>query len=94
MSKKCTNCGWEKPVVPKAEDEEKTVHCGLCNEDVKKKDVKEHKKKNTHLIKQDIIKKIRDLDPNVEEEKKTINKIFGSLTPKYKKGLDAKNMLE
>lgn len=92
MSKKCTNCGWETPKPPK--DLEKEIHCNLCDEDFKAKDLKEHKKKNTHLVKQEIIKKIRDLNPTNEDEKQTINKIFKALTPKYKKGIETTNMLE
>ena len=92
MSKKCTNCGWEKPKAPK--DEEKEIHCGLCDEDVKVKEMKEHKKKANHIAKQEIIKMIRSLDPNNNEEKITINKIFKTLATKYKKGIPTENMLE
>lgn len=79
----CINCGYVKPKQPI--DLEKDVHCSLCNITIKKKDLKEHKKKYTHLIKQEIIKKIRDLDHKNEEENGTINKIFKTLIPKYTK---------
>ena len=79
----CESCGFVKPPQPK--NPEKEMYCGLCDEKFPIKDSKEHKKKNTHIIKNDIIKKIKDLKADNEDDKKTINSLFKTLTPKYVK---------
>lgn len=79
----CINCGYVKPKEPK--NPEATEYCGLCDETFKKTDAKAHKKKETHVIKMDVIKKIKELDSNNEEDKTKIEKISKTLTPKYKK---------
>jgi len=54
-----------------------------------------NKNKNLNIIKNELIKKIRELDGNDEEGKKTIDKITKSLIPKYTKGNDKnKNHME
>lgn len=92
MAKKCESCGFEKPKQQK--DLERIIHCSICNEDFKLKDLKEHKKKNTHNIKYDVLAKIKELNTNDEQEKTTINKIFKLLTPKYKTGITDNNHME
>lgn len=82
MVKKCLNCNYEPPKIPK--DLEKTIYCSLCNEDIKLKDMKEHKKKEQHIFKYDILKKIKELKTNDNDGKTTIIKISKLLTPKYK----------
>lgn len=79
----CINCGYSKPPVPKNPDAD--MHCGLCDETFKKADAKAHKKKQSHIIKMDVIKKIKELDANDEEDKNKIEKISKTLTPKYVK---------
>jgi hypothetical protein len=88
----CESCGFVK--APQPIDLEKEMYCGLCDEKFPKKDSKEHKKKNTHIIKNDIIKKVKELKPSDEADKKTINNIFKTLTPKYIKNKLNKNTLE
>jgi len=85
--KACESCGFVKPVQQK--DLERETYCGICDEKFPIKDAKEHKKKNTHIIKNDIIKKIKELSPADENDKKTINNIFKTLATKY-----AKNTVE
>ncbi len=89
----CLNCGFIKPKKPVEPEKEK--YCSLCDEIFKVKDAKEHKNKNLHIIKNELIKKIRELDGNDEEGKKTIDKITKSLIPKHTKGNDKnKNNME
>jgi hypothetical protein len=90
--KACESCGFVKPVQPK--DLKKDVYCGLCDETFPVENAREHKKKNTHIIKNDIIKKIKDLKPNDENDQKTINNIFKTLTPKYIKTKSNTNTVE
>lgn len=93
MNSTCTNCGWAKPKLPK--DLEKPVHCALCDEDIPKKDLKEHKKKDEHLLKYDILNKIKNLSATDKDEKETLNKILKTLTPKYiKKEKNNNNTVE
>lgn len=99
MSKKCTNCGWEKPKLPKLpSDDEKEIHCSICDENIKRKDMKEHKKSNIHNIKNDLINNlvryVKELDPKDEEDNKKINKLSKTITPKYKPVIDNKNTVE
>jgi len=89
----CINCGYIKPKPPK--DIEKELYCGLCDEKYKLIDAKEHKNKNTHIIKNEIIKRVRELNSNDEEDKKKICMLSKSLIAKYKKGNEHnKNMLD
>lgn len=89
----CMNCGYNKPKKPKNEEQDK--YCSLCDETYKLKDAKEHKNKNLHIVKNELIKKIRELNGNDEEGKKTIDKITKNLIPKYAKGnTENKNNLE
>jgi hypothetical protein len=88
----CPSCGFIKPVPPK--DLEKETYCGLCDEKFLIKDAKEHKKKNAHIIKNDIIKKIKELSPSDESDKKTINNIFKTLSSKYVKAKSNINTVE
>ena len=70
------------------------MYCGLCNEHFLSKDAKEHKNKNTHLIKKDVIKEIKELDLNNEKEKKIMNNLFKTLTPKYKNKIGNTNTVD
>ena len=79
----CSNCGFIKPHKP--QDLEKMKYCNLCDEEFALKDAKEHKKKNTHIIKNDIINQIRELKTDNDDDKKKINSIIKTRTPKYTK---------
>ena len=57
-------------------------------------DAKEHKKNNIHIIKNDLIKHIRELDATDEEDKKIINRLSKSLNVKYVKDKQNINQLE
>jgi hypothetical protein len=86
----CANCGYVKPKTPK--NEEVDVYCGLCDETFKKKDTKEHKKKEQHIIKTDVIKKIKELQFGDEQDKKKIQNISKTLTPMFTKSKNNNKM--
>ena len=90
--KACLNCGYVSPQIPK--EEKKELYCNICDETFKKEESKEHKKKESHILKIEIIKRIKDLDVKDENEKKKIEKIFNTLTPKYKTNTKNKNTVE
>ena len=88
----CSNCGFIKPA--KLQDLEKKTYCNLCDEEFLQKDAKEHKKNNIHIIKNDIIKQIRGLKIDDDDDKKKINSIIKTLTPKYTKNKPNTNTVE
>ena len=89
----CMNCGFVKPKFAKNPEEEKKCH--LCDETYKLKDANEHKNKELHKLKSNLLKQIRKLDAKDNNDKETIDKITKTLTPKFKKVNDKnKNVVE
>ena len=82
----CMNCGFVKPKIDKNPEEDK--HCNLCDETYKLKDANEHKNKELHKLKSNLLKQIRKLNVKDDADKQTIDKITKTLIPKFKKGYD------
>jgi len=81
--KSCMNCGY---IPPKAiVDLEKQLHCKLCDENYLLKDAKEHKKNYNHLLKSEVIKKIKNLDFTNQNSKDWIKQI-GTTIKQYLEG--------
>ena len=93
QKKGCINCGYVKPKVDKV-DLEKEKYCSLCDEKYKLKDYKQHKEKEIHILKLDVIKQIKKLDGKDENNKKKILKLSKSLSKKSKPTTNDNNTKE
>lgn len=79
----CINCGYVKPKPVKDLDKEK--YCNLCDVKYSLKNAFEHKNNYLHKIKNDIIKRIRKLKGDNEQDKKKLDEFSKSLVPMFKK---------
>lgn len=90
---KCQNCGFLNVKLPKEKkiiDGETDVICNVCQIVYKYKDTKTHKLSNSHYLKCDLIKKLKLLNIDDEEDRKQIEGITKLLIPKFRKQKDTK----